>query len=207
MSLDMEKAVEEVFKQLPSAIKGALISRDGVLLYSNIEKKILKKVMKLFKKHKNVLVNDYEPEELDRNILIFYGLTADKVFVAHSTLTLPETLVHCRNVIENLRKKLNELLKDFLEELGKEVNEEIKQKYGAIYELSPKYKSVEEVLPLVSWMGATAATIVANLDKKLSVWQLTLLLQKAGINITFQETQEILEDLMEKGYVILSTER
>ncbi|MHA1581775.1 MAG: hypothetical protein ACTSYM_04670, partial [Candidatus Baldrarchaeia archaeon] len=61
-------------------------------------------------------------------------------------------------------------------------------------------------LPLVSWMGATAATIVANLDKKLSVWQLTLMLQKAGINVIFQETQEILEDLMEKGYVILSAE-
>ena len=126
----------------------------------------MKKVMKLFKKHKNVPVNDYESEELDKGVLIFYGLAADKVFVVHSTLTLPETLVHCRNVIENLRKKLDELLKDFLEELGEEVDEEIKQKYGAIYELSPKYRSVEEVLPLVLWMGATAATIVANLDKK-----------------------------------------
>ena len=206
MLFNMEKVVGEVFKQLPSAIKGALISRDGALIYSSIEKKIMKKVMKLFKKHKNVLVNDYESEELGEGVLIFYGLTADKVFVVHSTLTLPETLVHCRNVIENLRKKLDELLKDFLEELGEEVDEEIKQKYGAIYELSPKYRSVEEVLPLVSWMGATAATIVANLDKKLSVWQLTLMLQKAGINVTFQETQEILEGLMEKGYVILSAE-
>ncbi len=32
------------------------------------------------------------------------------------------------------------------------------------------------------------------------------MLQKAGINVTFQETQEILEGLMEKGYVILSAE-
>lgn len=206
MPLDMEKLIGEVFKQLPSAIKGALISRDGVLMYSNIEKKFLKKVMKFCKKHRNVSVNDYELEELDEGILIFYGLTADKIFAVYSTLTLPETLIHCRNVIENLKSKLDELFKDFLKELSREANEEIKQKYGAIYELSPKYKCIEEVLPLVSWMGTTAATIIANLDKKLSVWQLTLMLQKAGINITFQETQEILKDLMEKGYVIPSTE-
>ena len=79
----------------------------------------MKKVMKLFKKHKNVLVNDYESEELGEGVLIFYRLTADKVFVVHSTLTLSETLVHCRNVIENLRKKLDELLKDFFRRIGR----------------------------------------------------------------------------------------
>jgi len=206
MSLDMEKTVEEVFRQLPSAIKGTLISRDGTLIYSNIDRNILKRVLKLFKKHKNVPVNGYEPEELDEGTLIFYGLTADKIFVVFSTLTLPEILVHSRNVVETLRKKLDELFKSFIEELSREVDEETKQRYGAVYELSPKYKSIEEVLPLVSWMGQTAATIIANIDKKLSVWQLTLLLQKAGTNITFEEMQKMLEDLKEKGYVTLSTE-
>jgi len=50
-------------------------------------------------------------------------------------------------------------------------------------------------------IGKPAAMIVANLDKKLPVWQLTLLLKKAGINITFQETQEIIDFLHKRGYV------
>lgn len=201
MEANIEKTVEEIFKELPSAIKAALITRNGTLIYSNIEENTLRKILKISKKHQNIPINDYKSEKIDENTLIFYGLSSDKIFITYSMLTLPETIVHSRKVIEKLKKKLNEILRKLLEELGKEVNQETKQKYKTIYELSPKYKSIDEVLPIVRWMGETAATIVANLDKKLPIWQLTLLLQKAGIKITFQETQKILEFLHKRGYV------
>ena len=207
MEANVEKIVEETFEELPPAIKAALITRDGTLIYSNIEENILRKILKLSKKHQKIPVNDYNSEKIDENTLMFYGLSSDKILIAYSQLTLPETIVHSRKTIEKLKKKLNEMLRKFLEELGKEIDEETKQKYKMVYELSPKYKNIDEVLPLVAWMGATTATIVANLDKKLPVWQLTLLLQKAGIKITFEETLKILEGLRERGYLTLTTEK
>ena len=201
MDISVKNVVKETLKDLPTALQAIIVSRDGTIIHSNVDKKIEKQILKLFKKHKDIPVNDYEPEIIDENNILFYGLTSECILVITSTLSIAEILVHSRKTIEKLQKKLGELLKSFVEKLSEEVDEETKQKYNTIYTLSPKYKDIKKILPTIGMMGKPAAMIVANLDKKLPVWQLTLLLKKAGINITFQETQEILDFLHKRGYV------
>jgi len=201
MDISVKNIVEETLKDLPTALQVIIVSRDGTIIHSSVDKKIEKQILKLFKKHKDIPVNDYEPETIDENTILFYGLTSECILAITSTLSIAEILVHSRKTIEKLQKKLGELLESFVEKLSEEVDEETKQKYNTIYTLSPKYKDTKKILPTIGMMGKPAAMIVANLDKKLPVWQLTLLLKKAGINITFQEAQEILEFLHKRGYV------
>nr|MDO8045774.1 hypothetical protein [Candidatus Baldrarchaeota archaeon] len=201
MDISVKNIVKETLKDLPTALQAIIVSRDGTIIHSNVDKKIEKQILKLFKKHKDIPVNDYEPETIDENNLLFYGLTSECILAITSTLSIAEILVHSRKTIEKLQKKLGELLKSFVEKLSEEVDEETKQKYNTIYTLSPKYKDIKKILSTIGMIGKPAAMIVANLDKKLPVWQLTLLLKKAGINITFQETQEILDFLHKRGYV------
>ncbi len=201
MDISVKNVVKETLKDLPTALQAIIVSRDGTIIHSNVDKKTEKQILKLFKKHKDVPVNDYEPEAIDENNILFYGLTSECILAITSTLSIAEILVHSRKTIEKLQKKLGELLKSFVEKLSEEVDEETKQKYNTIYTLSPKYKDIKKILSTIGMIGKPAAMIVANLDKKLPVWQLTLLLKKAGINITFQETQEILDFLHKRGYV------
>jgi len=201
MDISVKNIVEETLKDLPTALQAIIVSRDGTIIYSNVDEKTEKQILNLLKKHKDVPVNDYEPETIDENNILFYGLTPECILTITSTLSIAEILVHSRKTIEKLQKKLGELLKSFVEKLSEEIDEETKQKYNAIYTLSQKYKDVKKILPTIGMMGKPAAMIIANLDKKLPVWQLTLLLKKAGINITFQETQEILDFLHKRGYV------
>ena len=205
MTIDIEKAIKETLKTLPPAIKATIITRDGQPIYTQIEPKTLKQVLKIYKKHRKIQVNDYESDRLEENNLVFFGLSTDRIFIALSPLSTAEIIVHSRKTIQQLQKTLNKLLKNYLNKISEEINEETKQKYNIIYTISPKYKNIEELLPIVAWMGETTATIVANLDKKLPIWQLTLLLQKAGINITFKQTHQILERLRKHGYVTIIT--
>jgi DNA-directed RNA polymerase subunit F len=205
MAIDIEKTIKEALRNLPPGIKAAVITRDGQPIYTEIEPKTLKQILKIYKKHRKIQVNDYESDQLDENNLVFYALSTDRIFIALSPLSVPEIIVHSRKTIQQLQQTLNKLLKNYLNQISQEINEETKQKYNTIYTISPKYKNIEELLPLVAWMGETTATIVANLDKKLPIWQLTLLLQKAGINITPEQTRQILEQLRKHGYVTTIT--
>lgn len=76
---------------------------------------------------------------------------------------------------------------------------EFKEEFSIVYELNPSVGDVEKALRSVSGRSVLVRTIVANLDRGLTVRELTAGLRAAGFDVTHEEVLDILRYLEALG--------
>ncbi|MHA1593975.1 MAG: hypothetical protein ACTSXJ_01160 [Candidatus Baldrarchaeia archaeon] len=203
----MEESIKSFFKgiskDIPSALRFVVINRDGDLVYSGIDERYLPKVVDIAKRHLDLPEGEYVIERLDEYTLLIMGLSPTLLISFFTTLDPPLTLRFGRNAIKVIKRGLDDLNRSFMEKLEYEVDDKTKEKYRAVYEVAPQYKDVNEVIRHARFLGGRAITVLMNLQERMPVWKLTKMLQKAGISISFDEVQGILEDLRRRGFLTL----
>lgn len=190
----MEEKLKSVVRRFVPDIANpryAIVGKEGEVLASNFRSDELSRIKKLI----SSISGELKPGDFllkgsrSGECLLVLKVDAESLVAIGAAGTSPGMMLACARAV------MGEFKEEFKESLPppEEKPEDI------VYELSPSIGDVEKALRSVSGRSVLVRTIVANLNRGLTVRELTSGLKAAGFDITHEEVLDILRYLEALG--------